>query len=158
MKTLVVYYSRTGTTKKVAESISKEIKGDIEEILDTKNRDGVIGYIKAGRDATLKRLTLIKNINKNPKDYDLIIIGTPIWVWTMATPIRTYMIQNKGSFKNIALFCTMGGSKGKTFEEMEDLIGQKAKAFLKLKTREVNNGFIERVKDFIKDLNTNKKA
>jgi flavodoxin len=43
MKTLVVYYSRTGTTRKVAEAIAGILRCDIEEVVDTKKRSGILG-------------------------------------------------------------------------------------------------------------------
>lgn len=153
MKILVVYYSRTGTTKRVAEIISKMLKCDIGEIYDTKNREGIMGYLKSGRDASLGRLTLIKDIKYDTKQYDLIIIGTPVWAWNMATPVRTYIVQNKRFFKKTAFFCTMGGSSGKTFVKMETLSGKTALALLELKTREVlKNDYKDKVREFIKKL------
>ena len=45
MKVLVVYYSRTGNTKFVAEAIAQSLEADIEEIKDGKNRMGVFGFL-----------------------------------------------------------------------------------------------------------------
>jgi flavodoxin len=47
MKTLVVYYSRTGKTRFVAERVASELKADIEEVVDLKNRSGRFGFLKA---------------------------------------------------------------------------------------------------------------
>ena len=152
MKTLVVYYSRTGTTRKVAESISKELKCDIEEVYDLKNRDGVVGYLSAGKDATLKKLTEIKDVKNDPSKYDLVIMGTPIWSWTMSSAIRTYLTVNKNNFKNVAFFCTMNGSKGKTFEHMREICGKEPKALLGLTTKEVKGNYLFKVKEFVDKL------
>ncbi len=151
MKILVAYYSRTGTTKKVAEAISKQLKCDIEEVIDTKDRRGVIGYLSGGRDATLRKLTKIKPIKKNPANYDLVVVGTPIWSWNTIPAIRAYLTENK--FKKAAFFCTMGGSGDKrAFEEMEKL-SIKPTATLTLTTKEVmNEQYKEKLKDFIKQI------
>ena len=77
MKTLIVYYSRTGRTKKIAEEIHKVLGGDIEEIQDMKPRSGIIGWLGAGKDARSKTLTTLKPVEKNPSQYDLIVIGSP---------------------------------------------------------------------------------
>ena len=61
MKCLIVFYSRKGTTKKIAEIISDKIDCELEEIIDTKNRMGFIGWLKAGYDATREKLTIIKH-------------------------------------------------------------------------------------------------
>lgn len=119
MKTLVVFYSRTGNTKIVADKISKILNADIEEIIDKKNRKGILGWLRSGRDSTLKKTAEIE-FWKNPIDYDLVIIGTPIWAFSMAPAIRTYLSENK--FNKIAFFSTSGGSEGeKIFKEMEKI-------------------------------------
>ena len=78
MKSLVVYYSRSGNTRFVAEKISQKIGGDIEEIIDKKRRKGPLGFVIGGFDATRGRKTDIAEMKKSPRDYDLIVLGTPI--------------------------------------------------------------------------------
>jgi len=148
-KALVVFYTRTGTTKKLAEDIAKTLGTDIEEIIDTKDRKGAVGYLTAGRDAMQKRLTKIKPAKKDPANYDVVAIGTPIWGWAMTPAVRTYISQNSHKFKRVAFFCTMGGSGGmKAFAEMEKLL-KKPLAVLELKTEEVKGGtHLEKVKEF----------
>jgi len=162
MKTLVVFYSRTGTTKRVAEKIAEALSCGIEEIFDTKNRSGAYGYLTAGRDASLKKLTVLKPISKDLADYDLVVIGTPIWAWSVSAPIRTYLENQKEKFppkadqpmadKKVAFFCTMGGSGDeRAFSEMEKIIRVKPVTTLVLTTREVaNNQHEEKLKEFIK--------
>ena len=57
VKSLVVFYSRSGTTRKVAEKITNLLKSDIEEDIDMKNRAGALGGFISAKDAALKRLT-----------------------------------------------------------------------------------------------------
>ena len=57
MKSLVVYYSRTGNAKFVAQTIAEQLGSEIEEIKDLKSREGALGWISAGRDATQKAST-----------------------------------------------------------------------------------------------------
>lgn len=118
-KILVVYYSKTGNTKNVGKKISKFLKTDIEQIIDKTDRSGIKGWLIGGRDAMRKKYTEII-FKKNPFEYDLIIIGTPTWAWTVTPAIRTYLKNNK-KIKKIAFFGTNGGSPGKTFVEMEKL-------------------------------------
>jgi len=137
MKILVVYYSRTGVTKKIADYVAKKISAEIEEIKDTISRAGALGYMMAGRDATLRRLTKLETPKLNPSDFDLVIIGTPIWSWNMSTPVRTYLEEYKNQFKQAAFFCTMGGSGDeRAFKEMGEIIGKEPVATLGLKTVE----------------------
>lgn len=153
MKTLVVYYTRTKTTKKVGDKLAEELKCDSEEIIDTKKRAGAMGWLSGGKDAGQKNLTKIEKIKHNPSDYDLVIIGTPVWAWTMTPAIRTYLTENKGRFKKLAFFCTMGGDDpSKTFPEMEEL-SKKPVATVAIKGKKVWKGnFKTDVDEFLKKI------
>ncbi len=163
-KCLVAFYSRTGTTRKVANAISKTLKNcDVEDILDRKNRSGVLGFLMAGRDATMKTLTEIDETKHNPAPYKLIIIGTPVWANTMSSAVRAYITKNKARFKGakkVAFFCTKGSGEGKTtFADMEELCGKTPIGVLELTAREVQNEeFIHKVKDFVGKIASRKAA
>lgn len=162
-KCLVAFYSRTGTTRKVANAISKTLKKcDVEEIFDRKNRSGMLGYLGAGRDAALKRLTMIKETKNDPARYKLIIIGTPVWAHTMSSAVRTYITKNRERLKGIrmAFFCTSYGAGSKSaFADMEKLCGKPPIDVLELTTKEVQNEeFIHKVKDFVGKITSRKAA
>lgn len=157
MKTLIVYYSRTKTTKKVAEALAEKLGADIEEIVDKKDRQGALGYLSAGRDATMRRLTELEAAKKAASDYDLVIIGTPIWSWNLSTPVRTYLYENKEVLNKIktAFFSTMGGSgHERAGREMSEIIGREPAATLGLLTKEVVQGeYGTKLEDFINKIN-----
>jgi len=151
MKTLVVFYSRSGNTKKIAEDISNRMKSDIEEIIDIKHRKGLFGWFSAAMDARSKKLTNIKDIKNDPSKYELVIIGTPIWAGLMAPAVRTYLAQNKTKFKNVAFFCTYGGSgKLKTFTDMEEFIGMTPLSKFGIREKELRTSHEDKLKEFIK--------
>jgi len=154
MKALVVFYSRTGTTQKIAEAISKKLGCDIDEITDEKKREGPIGYFLSGRDAMLKKLTEIKTA-RNPADYDLVIIGTPVWAHTMSSAVRTYILNNKDGFNKLAFFITMGSFGAEsTAKEMEALSGKRPEASLALTTKSVvDEDYKESMGDFLSRIN-----
>ncbi len=78
MKTLVVFYSRTGITRKVAETIARALSGDVEEIVAKENRSDFSGYGLSREEAVLKKPAAIKATKRDPARYDLTIVGTPI--------------------------------------------------------------------------------
>ena len=78
MTYLVVYYSRTGNNRAIAKTIAEKLSAEIDEIIDKKKRLGKLGWLLAGRDSRARKLTEIE-FQKNPQDYDTIIIGSPIW-------------------------------------------------------------------------------
>lgn len=153
-KILVVYYSRTGTTKKIAEELAQSMGADIEQLYDLKNRDGILGYIKSGKDAVSKNLALINQIENNPKEYDMVIIGTPIWASTMSSAVRTYIVSGKEKFRSLAFFTTSGGpANEKIFNEFRKLMGKKTIPYMNLSGKEIKSGdYKNKLKIFIDEI------
>lgn len=149
-KIIVVYYTRTGTTKKVAEAIAENLKCDIEEIVDTKNRKGIFGWLRSGSDAMRERLAVIKDIKHNPAAYDMVIMGTPVWGSNLTPAIRTYITQNKRNLKNVAFFCTAGETGDKALVNLANFVGQKPIFSFGVRSKEVaNGGYVQKVKEFL---------
>ena len=124
MKTLVVFYSRSGTTKRVAQEVAKALNADIDEVIDKKSRKGILGFLRAGYDATRGKTTEIE-FEKDPSGYDLVVIGTPVWNGRVTPAIRTYLLRNREKIKNAVFFSTCAGRPGKCLEQMEELWGKK---------------------------------
>jgi flavodoxin len=123
MKTLVVYYSRTGKTRFVAEKVASELKAEIEEVVDLKNRSGRIGFLRAGYDATRGNGTEIGETQKSPSDFDLIVVGTPVWNSRPASAISTYLKRSDFAGKIVAVFFTNEGmGEEKAVERTKALI------------------------------------
>jgi flavodoxin len=154
MKTLVVYYSRTGTTRQVGEEIAKGLKAETEEIIDTVDRSGAKGWMISGKAGMKRELTKLKRMKTNPADFDLVVVGTPIWAWNMSAPVRTYLTAFKGKFKRVAFFCTMGSQGAENaFKEMNEVISVEPTTTLALTTKEVTkNNYTEKVKAFIESI------
>lgn len=151
MRALVVYYSRTGNTKKAGEEIARELGCDVEEIVDTVNRAGPIGYIMAGKQASGKELTKIKPITKDLSQYDLVIIGTPVWAATMSSAVRTFIVENKDKLKGVAFFITLGGTgEASALQGMEEACGKRPVATLTILARNINSGaYMDALKKFV---------
>jgi flavodoxin len=110
MKTLVTYYSRTGNTKFVADKIAEQLNAEICEVVDKKNRKGKLVFLTGGYAALREKLTKIE-VTKTINDYDFIIVGSPVWAGKIAPAIRTFLVLNDFSDKQVAFFVTMGGDK-----------------------------------------------
>ena len=124
MSTLISYYSRTGLTKHVAKLIAKKLKdADIDRIHDKKDRSGADGYLIAGKDAALKQVTAIEYL-LNPVSYDVVIIGGPVWAFTLTPAVRTFILNNLECLKTkkVLFFATQtsNGAEGK-FKAMKGL-------------------------------------
>ncbi len=141
MKTLVVYYSRTGVTQKVARLIADRLSCDLEQIEEERNRKGMVAYLWSCYEALREKTPPIKIAGQDPVAYDLVIIGTPIWAGRMASPVRSYLDQREASLPAVAFFSTSGGTDGtKVIQDMQKFSDQKAVALLKLKEKEVKAG------------------
>lgn len=124
-KVLTIFYSKTGTTKKIALELKEKLQCDVEEIKELKERKGVIGFIKSAYDALTKKLTEIAPIEKDPANYDIIILSTPVWAGKMVPAVRTYINQNRNKFKNVCFLCTyLSGGVENAFKDMKRSAGK----------------------------------
>jgi len=152
MKILVVYFSRTGRTRQIAEAIAGALGADIECIAEAGDRSGIWGYLRSAREAMKQRVIGIATPARNPADYDLIILGTPVWGHNMCSPLRSYITAHKDRLAALAVFCTQGGSGGpKVIGDVAMLCGRTPVATLVLEQREIEQDrFTAKLDRFIK--------
>ncbi len=125
-KTLVAYFSATGTTKGLAEKVAKACGGDLFEIVpaekytaadldwtNDKSRSSVEMKDKSFRPAVASKVD-------DMGVYDTIYIGFPIWWYVAPTIVNTFLEQYDMSGKTIHLFATSGSSgMGGTVADLE---------------------------------------
>ncbi|MDD5828404.1 MAG: flavodoxin [Lachnospira sp.] len=117
-KTLVVYYSATGSTKAVAQTIAQTADADIFEItpvnlytsddLNWNNKNSRVS--KEHNDERLRNVELTKVIPDNWESYDTVFIGYPIWWWIAAWPVNNFVKGNNFTGKTVIPFCTSSSS------------------------------------------------
>ena len=117
-KTLVVYYSATGSTRKVAEEIASELGADTFEItpvqtytsddLNWNNNNSRVS--KEHNDESLRDVELTKVTPDNWESYDTVLIGYPIWWYIAAWPVNNFVKGNDFSGKTVIPFCTSASS------------------------------------------------
>ncbi len=153
-KTLVVYYSLTNHTHKVAELIAQGVDASIERILDAQSREGALGYFRSGQQAMLQRSAPIQAVKEDPAHYDLTILGSPVWSWSLSPPLRSYVIAQKHKLKQVAFFCTEGGSGGaRLFRQLQTLCGKPPVATLEITEGELKSGnYVGKVQEFIRQV------
>ena len=127
MKALIIYYSETGTTEKVANSLADTIKNtgitvDIEKITpkEAYNQETMQDVVK--KQFTDKIYPEINPVNKNIADYNLIIIGTPAWFGQPAQPLIGYLQSQDFTGKKVAIYSTFGGNAGDVLKNTESYI------------------------------------
>lgn len=121
MKAIVIYYSWGGNTKSIAEKIARELncgaaridtvvpyEGDYNSIVD-RGADEV----KRGYEPEIKPLGI------DLSDYDTVILGTPVWWYTFAPAVKTFLSHNDLTGKKIYTFATNGGWIGHTLKDVK---------------------------------------
>lgn len=115
-KTLVVYFSATGTTKNVANKLANMANADICEIVPQQiYTDDDLNWHNSHSRSSVEMndpnsRPTIKDMEINPNNYDRIFIGYPIW-WDLAPrTINTFIEKYKLEGKSVIPFATSGGS------------------------------------------------
>jgi len=120
--TLVAFYSMSGNTRRIANEIRNATGADIEEIEEIKPRKGMGGTVRALVDSVTRRTPPILVADHNPADYDLVIIGGPVWAGRLASPVRTYAKRYGAQAPHVAFFCTEGGRGAESaFADLQQL-------------------------------------
>jgi flavodoxin len=102
-KTLIVYYSRTGKTKLICETLKNHLGTDSIQISDLKDREGTWGYVTSAFDAIFNRHTQIEPQKIDFSAYQSIIVASPVWNWKLCTPIHTFLDENEFNGKKVVL-------------------------------------------------------
>jgi hypothetical protein len=138
-KILVVYYSRTGYTQDVAGQLVAALHADVDRLDDKRDRSGVLGYLRCAREALQKRTVELLPTAYDPANYDVVVLGTPVWAGNVSSPLRSYVVAQQARLKQVAFFCTQGGSGAeRVFRDLAQLCGKSPLATLAINDREIN--------------------
>lgn len=125
-KTLVVYFSASGTTRKIAEMIAEVGDFSLYEITPKElyTSDDLNWMNKKSRSSVemsnKKIRPEITDTDAHIKEYDTIILGFPIWWYVAPSIVNTFLEKYDFSGKKIVLFATSGGSGfGNTVKELK---------------------------------------
>ena len=153
--TLVLYYSRTGTTATIAKASANRLDADIREISCDRYTGGIFRYLLAGYDSVRGNLPEIEMAEFAAEQYDLVLIGTPIWTSHPALPIRTFLDRKPELPARVAVFLTHGGhSPAQTcIDELAELLPVPIESKLTLNSAQVSGGkFSVDVSEFASEL------
>ena len=139
-KTLIVYYSRTGNTKAVCESLAKEIDADIVEIKDLKNRMSTFGIIGGMLRTFLSMQTKIFPEKIDMTDYSNVILSAPIWAAKVPPAMRTAIYMNGFMDKKVVMLVTCDSFYAEKYQDkMKKLVeasGGEVSAFYQIHAME----------------------
>ena len=107
MKSIIICFSRSGKTLKVAESLKSKIRADFIRIEPVKPTDGVIGYIIEAYNSVRNKNVPIKPMLTDLSDYDTLIFCCPVFAQTTPGAVKEYLEQMKNySNKKYAIILT----------------------------------------------------
>jgi flavodoxin len=106
---LVVYYSRSGKTRLVAQKLAEILAADLEEITEKTDRSGPMGYLLAGRDTVLNHPAELTS-RHSVEGKKVVVIGMPVWAFAPPPAIRAYLSAVDLTGKKVCGFATMDGS------------------------------------------------
>lgn len=115
MKKAVVFYSLSGNTQAAAKEIAEGIGADLIELKlvkpfpTEKSKQLALG----GMQAMFGMKPAIQELSKNIKEYDVLILGTPIWAGKIAAPVHSFLNKYQVLDKIVAVFTFSGGGDNK---------------------------------------------
>ena len=125
MKSIVVYFSLDGNSKYVADLIKEHVGADILSLEPVKDypKGNASKYFWGGKSVVFGEKPKLVPYVFDAKEYDLIILGTPVWAGSFAPPVKTFLRENDLSNKKIALFaCSASGEAEKCFSKIKQEI------------------------------------
>ena len=122
MKSLVVFYSLDGHTRRVAESIAKTAGADLHELrpLKTNAKTGFLKFFLGGMHASFGHKAALRDPLPDLSAYDRVFIGTPVWAGKPVPAVNTFLAGCDLAGRQVLLFACSGGEENaKCFETMK---------------------------------------
>jgi len=129
MKTLIVYFTRTGNTKKIVDTLQTELTADVEKIIEKGNRNGPLGWLKSGRQGASKADVEINPLKVDPSSYELVVIAGPVWAGNASAPMRAFIKKYRDSLPETAVFLTHDSPDvAQAFADIDELLNKEPMA------------------------------
>lgn len=164
-RVLIAFHSSAGTTRKVAQALAAELSADLEEIrevnpipVDIKAK-GLGNFRNMGRvvfTALRGRTVPIKLPEHDAAQYDLVVVGTPVYAGSLPGPTRAYLTANSAKFRAVAFFACGADSapQNRVLGQMQQVCGQAPKAVASFQAEKVLAGDWAPLKEFASKLSS----
>ena len=140
-RALVVYYSHSGYTRRVARAVAEQLGAALGEIRCARYSSGGLGRLRATFDSVLRRVPPIAAPPEVDQDWDTVVIAAPVWAGRPATPMVSLLRRGWRVPQNVGLLLTHFGSPpDKAFAEMEALLRVKPSARLAVRDKDIDSG------------------
>ena len=120
-KILVIYYSLTGHTKDIAERIKAQTNADLYAIeLKQPLPTGLMAYYQIWKQYKDNSFPEVNGTMPDLSGYDLVILGSPVWMYTASTPMQSFLKGADLNKKPVAIYSTQGSNPGTFFADMKN--------------------------------------
>jgi flavodoxin len=128
MKTLIAYYSYEGHSALIAGELAKLLNADTLRIEteDEKSRSGLAKYVWGGKMVFTKQRPILKPFNLDVDQYDLVVLGAPIWAGNPAPALLGFLDKVRIKGKKTALFLCHLGGQGKAMGKLKSALAGNA--------------------------------
>jgi len=117
-KVLVIYYSLTGHTQDIARQIAALTGGETYRIqVQEELKISPTFYARIKKDLNNKTYPALAGSLPDVSDYDVVFVGGPVWWYTMATPLYSFLGQMDFKGKKVIPFSTQGSNPGTFLED-----------------------------------------
>ncbi len=124
MRTAIVYYSFTGTTRALAGMLAAPLGAELAEIGCGRYGAGGLSFFRAAVDSVLGLLPEVAPLPQLA-GVERLLIGAPVWVGRPATPVRAWLRARPPLPARVGLFVTASGEgTGRALEELRRLAGR----------------------------------
>lgn len=109
MKTLVVVYSKTGTSRQLARLLA-QLKGwTLAEVTEPAPDAAHRSDARCAVDSLLQRCPAIRYDGPPPQDFDVVVLVSPIWMRRLSSPMRSFVTTHRHALRQVAVLSVMGG-------------------------------------------------
>jgi len=141
---LVAFYSLTGHTRQLAQDIARTCGAQLEEIREPRLRRGFTGELRSLTDSMLRRTPAIRAPEHDPAQFELLMLGGPVWAGRVASPVRTYARQYGARARRVAFFCTYDSDgASEALQDLANLCGHRPGAVLAVPAHALVSGAYE---------------
>lgn len=122
---LVVCYSYTGVSRRLAQLLASHHGWPLGEVVEERPRAaGGAGNLRCVFDSLLRRRPAVRYQGPDPADFRTVVLVSPIWMYRLAGPMRSFVAAHREALRRVAVISTMGsGGASNAASEVARLLG-----------------------------------
>lgn len=138
---LLICYSRTGTSRRLAQLLASQHGWPVGEVLDARPRMGLAGLGRCVLDALLRRAPDVRYFGPAPDAFDAVVLVSPVWLGRLSGPMRGFVAARERPPRAWAAATTSGGgSTDRVHHELQQLLGRPPLVAQAFPARSVDDG------------------